>query len=722
MLPSKTTPPTELLEQATITIQDSSIASKLFTWGTTSEQMAVVIIRLVASIVDSRNVRRVLSTSSSRTWVVFPSSTASATRHRKLEVGCPLRPASECPGIDMDQNPPCPGSYAQANDDPRYQDDSACIYPRGSGDCEWVDLRIDHDFWCLINGNDPDFCFDGSIDINNCFHLCGVFHNGADGCVRNGQTQCCYGGPDGALKTNPNQGAGTNDCFAAEESLLSWLGHQAQDVAPYIFCCGLLPSIGLGNEACDEYYENRKPKGFDGYEEPRPAWTFGDPHMRTMDGLQYTFNGAGEYVAFCGPTDSSSSPSITDILDLCRPSANRLTVARSAASVHYRFAPRASGDLGTVTVAVAVEDPLHRNGEFAIAMIPNTVRRVDVFDGNTLLSFPPVAIEDDSTTTRILLSSGATISRTANISAPVMEIVLTSPSGIRLAVQEVSGVMVPSITPAARFSGRSVGLYGIYDGDSANDLTSSVGTTLDLSSSNSQAETDELVFTGFGQTWLISQSTSSLFQAFDSSSQSFDSFSSPITGFTPVFEAPTISDPDLLVAADGACGGIESESLRASCFFDIAATGDPEVFGTVASLGAARATVVEQVSSSPPEVVGPLSQNDIVDPGANTTLDFTVNDPKPLISTLARNDGGLFALDNNISSPSLVRIFFRGTTTPGTYLASVSVTNGGVPVLISVQVQVSDPPEEASGVPFRNSPLFPHCLASLTGLLILLLV
>jgi len=25
------------------------------------------------------------------------------------------------------------------------------------------------------------------------------------------------------------------------------------------------------------------------------AWVFGDPHVRTLDGLEYTFNGLGEY-------------------------------------------------------------------------------------------------------------------------------------------------------------------------------------------------------------------------------------------------------------------------------------------------------------------------------------------------------------------------------------------------------------------------------------------
>jgi hypothetical protein len=26
------------------------------------------------------------------------------------------------------------------------------------------------------------------------------------------------------------------------------------------------------------------------------AWTFGDPHIKTLDGAEYTFNGHGEYV------------------------------------------------------------------------------------------------------------------------------------------------------------------------------------------------------------------------------------------------------------------------------------------------------------------------------------------------------------------------------------------------------------------------------------------
>ena len=74
------------------------------------------------------------------------------------------------------------------------------------------------------------------------------------------------------------------------------------------FCCGL---AGL----CDLFLKRRPPNDCSGYQPPvwskfpwkprgglhvnlRPsaAWAWGDPHITTLDGHSYTFNGYGEFV------------------------------------------------------------------------------------------------------------------------------------------------------------------------------------------------------------------------------------------------------------------------------------------------------------------------------------------------------------------------------------------------------------------------------------------
>ncbi|XP_078484770.1 uncharacterized protein LOC100183467 isoform X3 [Ciona intestinalis] len=46
---------------------------------------------------------------------------------------------------------------------------------------------------------------------------------------------------------------------------------------------------------CDLYKQRRPAANCDGYEQVFPSWTFGDPHITTIDTNQYTFNGVGEF-------------------------------------------------------------------------------------------------------------------------------------------------------------------------------------------------------------------------------------------------------------------------------------------------------------------------------------------------------------------------------------------------------------------------------------------
>ncbi|NXY92831.1 MUC4 protein, partial [Alcedo cyanopectus] len=47
---------------------------------------------------------------------------------------------------------------------------------------------------------------------------------------------------------------------------------------------------------CTRFAEKRPRVGCEGYVPPTPAGAFGDPHITTLDGLTYTFNGLGDFV------------------------------------------------------------------------------------------------------------------------------------------------------------------------------------------------------------------------------------------------------------------------------------------------------------------------------------------------------------------------------------------------------------------------------------------
>ncbi|XP_078657568.1 sushi domain-containing protein 2-like isoform X2 [Branchiostoma floridae x Branchiostoma belcheri] len=128
-------------------------------------------------------------------------------------------------------------------------------------------------------------CKSGSWSPFNC-----KFHPGAHHCVRSidqtsqgaGQ-QCCYK-QDGSLLTD-GPGRGTPDRIHSD----SPLGHFKEDVYPYYVCCRY-------SNNCDKYFEKRPANDGTGYVFPWPSRTFGDPHFITLDGVSFTFNGAGEFV------------------------------------------------------------------------------------------------------------------------------------------------------------------------------------------------------------------------------------------------------------------------------------------------------------------------------------------------------------------------------------------------------------------------------------------
>ena len=62
-----------------------------------------------------------------------------------------------------------------------------------------------------------------------------------------------------------------------------------KDVIPFFQCCKL-------SDNCDIYYKWRPSQDGTGWVAPGSGAGSGDPHFITLDGLEYTFNGYGEFV------------------------------------------------------------------------------------------------------------------------------------------------------------------------------------------------------------------------------------------------------------------------------------------------------------------------------------------------------------------------------------------------------------------------------------------
>lgn len=72
------------------------------------------------------------------------------------------------------------------------------------------------------------------------------------------------------------------------------LSQFTHDITPFYTCCLWQTE---NSDSCEAYrYQMRLSQDCVGYQAPVIASVFGDPHFITFDGLEYTFNGVGEFV------------------------------------------------------------------------------------------------------------------------------------------------------------------------------------------------------------------------------------------------------------------------------------------------------------------------------------------------------------------------------------------------------------------------------------------
>jgi hypothetical protein len=79
-----------------------------------------------------------------------------------------------------------------------------------------------------------------------------------------------------------------------EANKVPTLSHWFHDMVPMYMCCLWQEEQSVG---CETYrFERRPSQDCIAYQSPSIGAVFGDPHVATFDGLEYTFNGKGEFV------------------------------------------------------------------------------------------------------------------------------------------------------------------------------------------------------------------------------------------------------------------------------------------------------------------------------------------------------------------------------------------------------------------------------------------
>ena len=116
--------------------------------------------------------------------------------------------------------------------------------------------------------------------------------------------ECCYDN-HGIIITR-GTGAGTDDRYRQATSPVR---HFFYDTLPYLQCCLISTSV----ETCNTYMYYRPPRrGSNTMGENGLMW--GDPHLSTLDGTTYTFNGYGEYI-YLAISNESSPTDVFNMID-----------------------------------------------------------------------------------------------------------------------------------------------------------------------------------------------------------------------------------------------------------------------------------------------------------------------------------------------------------------------------------------------------------------------
>ncbi|XP_038047433.1 sushi domain-containing protein 2-like [Patiria miniata] len=332
------------------------------------------------------------------------------------------------------------------------------------------------------------------------------FHPGADNCYRSvnslptgaGQ-QCCYG-TDGNILVGP-PGGGTADRYSPGEHF--WK-HQWFDVLPWLCLCKL-------SNNCKEYYKYRPSDDCSDYDPPRPAGGTGDPHLTSLDGYKFTFNGAGEFLM--------ASSAVHNLTFQSRMERYRNTNA----SVYTAFV-------------------LQVNDSSKVQ-----VQRSDMNETLILIDGEPLRL--DSIPVKVHHLRGVRI----RFNSDMTKINIAFSAGIAVTVYMNTEVMSFIAQLDTHFQGQVQGLLGNLNGNPADDLQFRNRTILEPGSSLKELHE-------FGLEWLVAleESIFTYISPFDYHTYHFPEFS-------PTFEIPNLDEVSQEIK--NLCG----DSIE--CVFDAVTTG-----------------------------------------------------------------------------------------------------------------------------------------------------
>ncbi|CAH0719205.1 unnamed protein product, partial [Brenthis ino] len=282
------------------------------------------------------------------------------------------------------------------------------------------------------------------------------YHWGAIHCVRSGAPssegsgqQCCYD-KNGFLMLSYDQMWGSRPHRSHdfgftpynEANKVPSLSHWFHDMIPFYQCCMWQEEQAVG---CETFrFERRPSQDCVAYQSPGVAGIFGDPHFVTFDGLQYTFNGKGEYV----------------LVRVDRP--------QIKLDVQGRFEQTPRNIYGQVnaTILTSIVAASNNSVPIEVRLRPQHAQwryRLDVFADNKRVYF-------DRTALRVQYFPGVTVYQPMYI-LNQSEIVIMFSSGAGVEVIENKGFMSARVYLPWTYMNQTRGLFGNWSLDINDDFT-----------------------------------------------------------------------------------------------------------------------------------------------------------------------------------------------------------------------------------------------------------
>ncbi|XP_064928906.1 mucin-4 isoform X3 [Columba livia] len=297
---------------------------------------------------------------------------------------------------------------------------------------------------------------------------------------------------------------------------------------------------------CARFAEKRPKVNCEGYMPPTPASAFGDPHITTLDGLNYTFNGLGDFVLLVA-SDAQTSFVLQG------------RTAQTGTARATGFVAFAAQYVSTTTATV--EWTLGSQGDIQVLLNDETIWFSYSQDlGADVYYSPGVLLVNDSSITAIF--DGA----------------------ISISISAVSGILSMVCSLPDRYRNSTKGLLGVWDHDPADDFQMPNGTSIPVNSS------EEEIYS-YGLTWTVGEH--SLFA---------QPLPSPLTNFTPIFLSQLRQENESLYQL----AALQCHGSR-ECIYDALSTGDMALGLATQSLAANFQQKKMVLNAFPPVIIGDTS-------------------------------------------------------------------------------------------------------------------